>query len=573
MRVGYVLRVHANQGQILVSTHYHGTPLANSLMESEGAAAGRTALGLGTLATQSGTFSGTSSGTNTGDQTASTVANTPSGNIAATTVQAALNELDSEKTTAAAALAAADAAIQSAFTAYSPHGYLNSDGATSNRGQIQGPFDAVNNPRGWVAGAATLTWRGVVTVPTSNPSVQTLVFGLAAISNNSAQENSIALYIETTGNGDFSLAQFGSTLSLYRNLRIANFRQTYSGQTGVLEVVFTKGTTDPVVRWNDVILSTTLVLSATPPDWLDAAMVPTYHLTGYNWPAGPAPVGCWILGSLTDADSAFHRSTGQYPAWVVAGGSAETLSLTTWTGTGLTTNTSTTVDGTPSYIIYQDKTVSRGHSTLILTGNCTTYTGGIVTTVVVGGVEYNPVEGIITATGIFTRTFTGLPPHTTISLRVIRGVVGSGAAGIASIAYKYAGALSLPGLQPCNVVDDLTTIGGNQARLVGVTPVTPKRDWRISADTWANGNQRILEGALIDSTADIIDTIEQTTTGTPTTTIGSASAGSQYKAGGALTAGINPTTLVTRKAASNEFWVGSNSTAMVRTTIMGHRAN
>lgn len=35
------------------------------------AAAGRTALGLGTLATQSGTFSGTSSGTNTGDQTLS----------------------------------------------------------------------------------------------------------------------------------------------------------------------------------------------------------------------------------------------------------------------------------------------------------------------------------------------------------------------------------------------------------------------------------------------------------------------------------------------------------------------
>jgi hypothetical protein len=110
VRVGYVVRSHANHGQILVATHYHGTPLANSLMESEGAAAGRTALGLGTLATQSGTFSGTSSGTNTGDQTAATVANTPAGNIAATTVQAALNELDSEKTTAAAALAAADAA-------------------------------------------------------------------------------------------------------------------------------------------------------------------------------------------------------------------------------------------------------------------------------------------------------------------------------------------------------------------------------------------------------------------------------------------------------------------------------
>jgi hypothetical protein len=36
---------------------------------STSATAARTALGLGTLATQNGTFSGTSSGTNTGDQT------------------------------------------------------------------------------------------------------------------------------------------------------------------------------------------------------------------------------------------------------------------------------------------------------------------------------------------------------------------------------------------------------------------------------------------------------------------------------------------------------------------------
>ena len=43
------------------------------------------------------TGGGTATGTNTGDQTASTVTNTPAGNIAATTVQAALNELDAEK--------------------------------------------------------------------------------------------------------------------------------------------------------------------------------------------------------------------------------------------------------------------------------------------------------------------------------------------------------------------------------------------------------------------------------------------------------------------------------------------
>ena len=40
---------------------------------------------------------GTATGTNTGDQIASTVPNTPAGNIVATTVQAAINELDTEK--------------------------------------------------------------------------------------------------------------------------------------------------------------------------------------------------------------------------------------------------------------------------------------------------------------------------------------------------------------------------------------------------------------------------------------------------------------------------------------------
>lgn len=58
----------------------HVSTFGQSLIDDADATAGRATLGLGTLATQSGTFSGTSSGTNTGDQT------TISGNAGSATV-------------------------------------------------------------------------------------------------------------------------------------------------------------------------------------------------------------------------------------------------------------------------------------------------------------------------------------------------------------------------------------------------------------------------------------------------------------------------------------------------------
>jgi hypothetical protein len=63
------------------------------LLTGTDAAAQRTSLGLGTLATQSGTFSGTSSGTNTGDQTITLtgdVTGTGTGSFAATIANSAV---------------------------------------------------------------------------------------------------------------------------------------------------------------------------------------------------------------------------------------------------------------------------------------------------------------------------------------------------------------------------------------------------------------------------------------------------------------------------------------------------
>ncbi|WP_438482726.1 phage head spike fiber domain-containing protein [Oleiharenicola lentus] len=508
--------------------------------------------------------------------------------------------------------------------------WLQSDGTTTNRAQIQGPFSAGH--RGWLAGALVAEWRGSVPVSTANPAVTANIFFL---SSSTAPALSIgdSLQVQFDTAGALRIQANGtSNSSNNRTFTFAGFRAAHSGATVMVEILLFKGTGNPVVRINgeDVSASFVAATGGTPPEWLDANLNSAYHLTGFNWPAGEAPLGCWMNAHLTSAESLAWLVTGQPPAWVQLGGSqANRLQFGSefenayWTkiAASVSANATTAPDATSTadslietattaqhYAqltsllplsaggIYEFSfyTKTNGRSVYFELGGCRsaydfslsaltpgnsyaaswTFISCSATDVGSGWFQMR-IRGICNTAGTHNAKM-----HTSPNGNAYAGLsyAGDGVSGIYlwGASLVQIGALSLPRVQCIPVLDDWTEIGGNSARLVGIRGVTDDKWWRIITDTASNaaGGQAILGGDVLDSAKDVIDTIEQTPlTGMPTTSLGHLTGSlATYKASAALAAGINPITPVTRKPAGNQFWAYQSTTDVVRNTFTGHRA-
>ena len=440
--------------------------------------------------------------------------------------------------------------------------WIYSDGATASRAIVQTP-----GTRGNLAGIASASWVGWVDVPSSSSSAEIASISSSTSALASATAWSLGIAFSTN---DLVIRANGATVATdYRTLTLSSFRTNYTGQRIWLDVRFTNGSTAPTVYVNGSTVSGTAADGAgTDPDWLSSSLVATYYVTGYNWYAGVVPQGQWINTTLTNTESDTWRTTGRAPAWVFFGGDCVKPTTASWanntnasydfdTFSGSATGFSATQDNTGRPYAYAffnaAQTVLpfgryRCTFTLASTGRAlpkliasTATSVGQTLSVGSNTVLLDPVGNSITF------IFLGDPYLTTEGANAFNFTVSN-------FECTRVGAISLPATQQIDVVEDVTRIGGNQGRLVGMNPITSDNNLvsiiERPAESYTTTSIQLLGGAVTGGRKRRILAITGNSSASVNLSLGSSASGTQYVNAQAVNGDFDISTFASRIVAA-----------------------
>ena len=412
--------------------------------------------------------------------------------------------------------------------------WIYSDGATSNRAIVQTP-----GTRGNLTSSPSASWVGWVDVPSSSSSAEIASISSSTSALASATAWSLGIAFSTN---DLVIRANGATVATdYRTLTLSSFRTNYTGQRVWLDVRFTNGTTAPTVYVNGSTVSGTAANGAgTSPDWLSASLVATYYVTGYNWSAAAVPQGQWLNSTLTNTESDTWRTTGRAPAWVQAGGSVDNQAASNVTGTSNGTTVSgnaisgtATITGIATGSGFFNVNNASGVQIRFVSGYKYRVTATATKTSGNDVKIYAPGAGagaIILSGGSVDVTFNATDNTGVFIWASTVGDVYN--TSISNLKIQQLGALSLPAVQQIDVVEDVTKLGGNQGRLVGMTPITSDNNLvsiiERPAESYTTTSIQLLGGAVSGGRKRRILAVTGNSSASVNLSLGSSSGGTQY---------------------------------------------
>jgi len=487
------------------------------------------------------------------------------------------------------------------FAARQMAGYGISDGATANRGEILTPG---------AIGAVTslpLTILAVLDVPSANISATARLFYANSQFPLDFTEEGVFIFSLFT-DGNLRIQQNNASSTQWERYNYSGFRADYSGVKGLsVAIIFTEGNSSTKPRFEingvDVSSSFTIETLGTGSNWMPNNVATTYVGFGLDWPSGRVPYVRAIIGALSTDESATWGTTGELPTWATQAGSAvDTLShgeFTDFTGStpdGWTTGVSiTTAETTDGVQITGNGLTNSGNNSLVDTGGFSGFgvgdpfyyelrarrVGGSAGDILyftrdTGDKELDlELTQSTPAWEVWSGTLTISDNDGSGQNQLRLGTTAAANWEVDYIKILRPGLIDDPYYQPALATGD--RLGRMSRRLLGITPVPAlgQNDFIVigNTDSSAAGGEQILGGPVIDVGTTVIDSIEQVpASGTPTTSVGSATGAlTTYVASAALAAGVNPSTLATRKVATANLWAKSDGTMVVRTFVRGHQ--